>query len=235
MFLILLVLLFTKLRRSFSLEQFLSAYLIKFCKLAVVFAAYVVDMKLCVAFVVLYSVLLLVGPQEPPYDGASNVKEIGMEYFKTHIDNERADPALTWIVHMYSIAAEESTWFQSEFARTSLHYGYDRSSVHFVTLSLDAFPKLVDKYQILTPEQNRFSYELPTVLMFCGGKLLARLPEVGRKTMMDEVNMVRGMDLETRARLEPSVFKQIEAKAKGGAGATEPKSTAESKQQKKTK
>lgn len=109
MFLILLVLLFTKLRRCTSLEQFLSAYLLKYTKLAVLFSAYVVDGRLCVAFAVLFAVLLLVGPQEPTYAGPTNVKEIGLEYFKSHIDNPKADPAITWIVHLYSMAAEEST------------------------------------------------------------------------------------------------------------------------------
>lgn len=143
-------------------------------------------------------------------------------------------PSLVFVSHSAVVFSSVACcqWFQSEFARASLHYGYDRSSVLFCCLSVDAFPKLVDQYQLITPAQNRFSHELPTVMMFAGGKLCARLPEAGRKTMMDEVNLVRAMDMEKRARLEPSVLKQLEAKVKGTPA---PKTEANLKKDKKNK
>lgn len=215
MFGILAVLLFMKYRRSNTYELWLGKYVLKFSKLACIAAAYVVDKRFFALSVIVYGALVLLGPSEPGYGGPTLVREIGLDYFKRYIDNKKlADPNITYIVQLYSRTAETCTWFESEFAKLSLHYGYDGSSVIFVSISIDAFPVLANQFSLVTPAMNRFEHELPTLLMFQSGVVKARLPEFGRNTMMDEVNIVRGMDLENRARVDPDVLEQIEAKLK---------------------
>lgn len=211
MFFILLLMLFTKYRRCSTLDSF-AAMTLRYSKLCVLFASLVVDYRLLTWFACIYGGVTLAGPSAPGYSGPTLVREVSAPWFLTNVDNAEADPDISFVVELYSADAEECKWMESELARVSLHYGYGGSSVQFIRLSLDSFPALVDRFQILTPAQNRLAHELPTLLMFQGGRLLARLPEAGRKTMMNEANIVRAMDLENRARVDPLVLRELEEK-----------------------
>jgi hypothetical protein len=213
MFLILLLLLITKYRRSNSYETYINNYVFRFSKLAVIFAAFVVDGRLCSWFVAIYAAVMLFGPEEPYYNDMSLVQPITLTYFQTLIDSaEHADPSLTYIVSVQSPLVESSRWFDSEFAAASLIYGYARSSVMFCSLNVNDHPTVCDKFQIVTPAENRFEHELPTVLMFHNGKLVARLPEVGRKSLLNVDNMRRAFDLDNRARIDPLILKEKNGK-----------------------
>jgi len=210
MFLILSVLLFTKMRRSVSGEAYVVNSL-RFAQLAVVFAAFVVDVRLCAAFALLYATLLLVNPRPPHYAGPSHVHDVSMDFFQQAVDQKTQQQSTSgepdanapnYIVQLYSSAVESCRFVESEFARASCHYGYPGSRVRFLRLSVDRFPSLLQQFQVVSPKENRFAHELPTLLMFQGGKLLARLPQVGNtKVLINEANMVRAFDLESRARV----------------------------------
>jgi hypothetical protein len=221
MFCILGVLLFTKWRRVNSMEAYFSTVL-NFSKLAVLFAALVTNTQHFAAFLLLYAIALLAGPSEPHYSGPSNVRDIGLEFFQKCVDAKRPDEAPgaskenfpTYLMQFYSRNEEKCLHTESEYARTSLHYGYPGSTVLFLRISVDAFPSLVDQFQITTPTQSRFDHELPTILMFQAGNVLARLPEVGlvgargSKPLLNESNMVRAFDLEHRARVPPEALEE---------------------------
>lgn len=233
MFLILGVLLFTKLRRSNTWETYLSTLLL-FSRFAVLFAALVTHLGLLLGFTALFLTLHLSAPHAPRYAGATEVREIGLSFFRERIDGSKGssgagretepssggsssagsgsaiDPAISYIVMLYAAADATCLNFQSEFARLSCRYGYPGSCVQFVCLSVEAFPSLADQFQIVTPAQNRWEHELPTLLMLAGGRVLGRLPEVGgRKTMMNEANVVRAFDLEKRARLPKDIVDKV--------------------------
>ena len=239
MFLILGVLLFTKVRRSNTWETYVTTTLL-FSRFAVLFAAMVTHPALLITFVLLFLTLHLSAPHPPRYEGPSEVHEIGLEYFRERIDGSKGasgsgreseanssgggrsgsqiDPAMTYVVLLYAPADVTCLNFASEFARLSCRYGYAGSTVDFVRVSVDSFASLADQFQVVTPAQNRWEHELPTLLMFQNGRVLARLPEVGgRKTLMDEANIVRAFDLEKRARLPKEIVEKVTKKEKSGA------------------
>jgi len=232
MFLILGVLLSTKWRRSNTMETYVGT-LLRYSKLAVLGAAFVTDMRLLVLFFAVFTLQLLVGPKEPQYSGPTNVKDVGLTFFQSAVDTKAApiggsvdsSRQMNYIVMLYSAANETCKWFQSEFARTSLHYGYPGSNVTFLRLSVDAFPTLLEQFQITAPQQNRFEHELPTLLMFQGGSVLARLPELGKRIMMNETNMIKAFDLEQRALVAPEVIAELSKSSSKAASKDDKKKT----------
>jgi hypothetical protein len=235
MFLILAVLLMTKFRRSVSGEAYLVNCL-RFAQLAVVFASFVVDVRLCIAMTSLYAVLLLVDPRPPQYNGPSNVHEVGLDFFQQCVDQNQQkagensnaggpdDSAPNYIVSFTSSNVEACRFVESEFARASCHYGYPGSGVRFLRISVDRFPSLLHQFQILSPAEDRWAHELPTMLMFQRGKVLARLPQVGNKSvLLNETNMVRAFDLERRARVPPEAWTPKSNAAASATATSEPK------------
>jgi hypothetical protein len=245
------------------LESYLSTVLL-YSRVAVLFASMVTELRLALLFVLVFAGIMLAGPRAPEYAGPSNVREVGLEFFRKHIDTKGNVPAsasaaaasaslaaamgssgdaaknqaMNYIVEFYSASSESCRNFASEYARASLHYGYGGSNVTFVRISLDAFPQLAAQFQIAggfaQPSSSggapggRFAphsfadNELPTLMMFQGSKVLARLPETGKKTMMNELNMIRAFDLEARALVSAATLAQL-SKKEGAASAASKK------------
>jgi hypothetical protein len=205
-FLILLVIMITKFRRTNTYEN----YILFICimgKLIILVASFIVHYILFAFFVVLFIVLSLIGPKLPHYQGPTNVQEINFEYFIRNIDflqeadeDERkkgttvkasgpADPNETSILLLSSPSVDACTCFESEYARTSLHFGYPGSSIRFYVINTDKNPVLFNRFTIIAPKDSKFLHELPTILMFYKGKLLARLPQMENKNVnMNEVS-----------------------------------------------
>jgi len=85
----------------------------------------------------------------------------------------------------------------------------------FVSIDLDRYSTLSKKFQIDVVSWG--SEDIPTVMMFQEGKVRARLPERGRRTLLTETSMVRAFNLDHLARVPPDVLTQVQKRRAGHA------------------
>lgn len=233
MFLILLVLGVTKWRRACSTEM-LVGQMIRYTRYAIIAATFIVDTTLCLFFGALYTALWMMGPHMPLYEGPTHVVSINARTFKNQVDNcEHSDPCMTYIVCFNHLSHEIGRWFLSEFARTSLKYGYEGSSVRFLSLELNSGVSVgvgVDTHDALEHETAHIfdtlqidsttttSPDIPTLLMFQQGKVRARLPysqKQQRKTIINMQNMNRAFNLDHIARIPKEALEEIQTNMAG--------------------
>ena len=187
-----------KATRMTSIDSFL-ADVILFGKTTVLLLCWMMDQRVFVWYVVLFVVLFTL-LQQPMYDGPQRI-----EYFTPAALLDRClkpgrTDGVTWVVTFYAGWSPPCVYLEPVVAELSLKYSTE--ALRFAKLDLGRWPH-VGQQQNIQVHPN--SDQLPTLIMFDGGKEVARIPHVfadnsvarGRFRKND---IVKGFDLERRAK-----------------------------------
>uniref|UniRef100_L7LSR7 Putative thioredoxin-like protein n=1 Tax=Rhipicephalus pulchellus TaxID=72859 RepID=L7LSR7_RHIPC len=107
---------------------------------------------------------------------------------------QRGDRRVTWLVAFYALWSPTCVQMAPAFAQLATRYALD--NLRFAKLDVTRFPDLAHEHHISTAALSR---QLPTVLLFRAGRLVARRPDAqGGKLVpfaFTEENMAAAFDL----------------------------------------
>jgi len=137
-------------------------------KAANVVLFFMADVKLGFVYLVLMLIQGMVLP-EPIYKGPENVTYFGD---RSLVEELRMDSKGVWLVAFYTSWSSSCTKFASTFAKLSAKYSLP--NLKFGKLDIGRYPEQVNHFCI-DPSDSR---QLPTIIMFQGGKAVARIPRI---------------------------------------------------------
>lgn len=112
---------------------------------------------------------------EPTYQGPESVT-----YFRTHTglcdELERGDRRITWVVTFYTVWNPACVNFAPIFSELS--HEYNLANLRFGKVDVGRFPDVGKKYHV---SDSSFSKQLPTIILFRGGKEVMRRPHADAK------------------------------------------------------
>ncbi|KAK3270573.1 hypothetical protein CYMTET_21034 [Cymbomonas tetramitiformis] len=188
----LMVVIVVKLLRAQTMDAFMSDVFM-FSKTVIVFLCYIVDMRLFSWYMILFTVLFLLLSQ-PFYDGPENIMYFTPPAFDDHV--RAADPSVRWLVEFYVTWSPSCVHLEPIISELSLKYSSEK--LQFGKMDLGRWPLMAKELNV---SMKGTSPQLPTLIMFEGGKEICRIPHVfsdgsvakGRYRKRD---LIRGFDLD---------------------------------------
>ncbi|XP_069768905.1 thioredoxin-related transmembrane protein 2-like isoform X1 [Narcine bancroftii] len=196
-------------RRSITIEQHVGN-IFMFSKVANLILFFRLDIRmgllyltLCIAFVMTCKPPLYMGPDSITY---FSTKTIGEEL--------RRDGRVTWLVEFYANWSSDCQSFAPVFADLSLKYGC--SGLKFGKADVGRYAEISEEYKV---SSSPLSKQLPTLILFRGGRELIRRPQMDKKGRavswtFSEENVIREFDLNELHRRGRSL--QSEPRDEGG-------------------
>ncbi|XP_059410412.1 thioredoxin-related transmembrane protein 2-B [Carassius carassius] len=177
-------------RRAITIEQHLGN-IILFSKVANVILFFRLDIRLGLLYLTLCIVFLMIC-KPPIYMGPEYIK-----YFsdKTIDDELEKDNRVTWIVEFFANWSPECQSFASVYADLSLKYNC--AGLKFGKVDIGRYSEVAKKYRVST---SPLSKQLPSLVLFQGGKEIMRRPQVDKKGRavswtFTEENIIREFNL----------------------------------------
>ncbi|KTG11085.1 hypothetical protein cypCar_00009712 [Cyprinus carpio] len=177
-------------RRAITIEQHVGN-IILFSKVANVILFFRLDIRLGLLYLTLCIVFLMIC-KPPIYMGPEYIK-----YFsdKTIDDELEKDNRVTWIVEFFANWAPECQSFASVYADLSLKYNC--AGLKFGKVDIGRYSEVAKKYRVST---SPLSKQLPSLVLFQGGKEIMRRPQVDKKGRavswtFTEENIIREFNL----------------------------------------
>uniref|UniRef100_A0A8C2AWW7 Thioredoxin-related transmembrane protein 2b n=1 Tax=Cyprinus carpio TaxID=7962 RepID=A0A8C2AWW7_CYPCA len=177
-------------RRAITIEQHLGN-IILFSKVANVILFFRLDIRLGLLYLTLCIVFLMTC-KPPLYMGPEYIK-----YFsdKTIDDELEKDNRVTWIVEFFANWSPECQSFASVYADLSLKYNC--AGLKFGKVDIGRYSEVSKKYRVST---SPLSKQLPSLVLFQGGKEVMRRPQVDKKGRavswtFTEENIIREFNL----------------------------------------
>ncbi|XP_031170167.1 thioredoxin-related transmembrane protein 2-B [Sander lucioperca] len=177
-------------RRAITVEQHLGN-IILFSKVANVILFFRLDIRMGLLYLTLCIVFLMIC-KPPLYMGPEYIK-----YFsdKTIDDELDKDSRVTWIVEFFANWSPECQSFASVYADLSLKYNC--SGLKFGKVDIGRYGEVSKKYKVST---SPLSKQLPSLVLFQGGKEVMRRPQVDKKGRavswsFTEENIIREFNL----------------------------------------
>ncbi|XP_075902770.1 thioredoxin-related transmembrane protein 2-B-like [Nelusetta ayraudi] len=177
-------------RRAFTVEQHMGN-LFLFSKVANVILFFRLDIRLGILYLALC--LAFVMTCRPPlYMGPEYIK-----YFsdKTIDEELQKDNRVTWIVEFYANWSSDCQSFAPVFANLSLKYNC--AGLRFAKVDIGRYGELSTRYKVST---SPLAKQLPSLVLFQGGKEVMRRPMVDKKGRavswnFNEENIIREFNL----------------------------------------
>ncbi|EDO43837.1 predicted protein [Nematostella vectensis] len=149
------------------------------------------DLRLGILFFLVCIVLFVIFP-EPSYKGPDNIR-----FFRgPALDDElKENPNVTWIVEFYAPWSPPCVRLAPIFAELSLKYNND--FLKFGKLDAGKYPIVANRYKV---DASIISKQLPTVIVFEGGKEIKRKPSVDSRAVISpytftEEKMIRDFNI----------------------------------------
>ncbi|XP_027043642.1 thioredoxin-related transmembrane protein 2 homolog [Pocillopora damicornis] len=149
------------------------------------------DLRLGLIYLIICIVLFLLFP-EPSYSGPDEVF-----FFRGPAldDALRDNPSVTWLIEFYAPWCPPCVRFAPTFAELSLRYNH--SHLRFGKLDVGKYPIVAEKHRV---DGSAISKQLPSLILFEGGKETKRRPLVDRRGVITpytftEVNIERDFKL----------------------------------------
>uniref|UniRef100_A0A1E1X4B4 Putative thioredoxin-like protein n=1 Tax=Amblyomma aureolatum TaxID=187763 RepID=A0A1E1X4B4_9ACAR len=150
------------------------------------------DPRLGLLFGALCLLQMLVLPEPPAYGGPDPVLYLDADSFRELV--QHGDRRVTWVVAFYALWSPACVQMAPAFAQLAARYALD--NLRFAKLDVTRFPELAHEHHVSTTALSR---QLPTVLLFRGGRVTARRPDAqaGRLApfVFSEDNMAAAFDL----------------------------------------
>ncbi|XP_018535464.1 thioredoxin-related transmembrane protein 2-A [Lates calcarifer] len=177
-------------RRAITLEQHIGN-LFLFSKVANVILFFRLDIRLGILYLAL-CVAFVMTCKPPLYMGPEYIK-----YFsdKTIDEELQRDSRVTWIVEFYANWSSECQSFAPVFADLSLKYNC--AGLRFGKVDIGRYGEVSERYKVST---SPLAKQLPSLLLFQGGRELMRRPMVDNKGRavswtFNEENIIREFNL----------------------------------------
>eukprot|EP00063_Salmo_salar_P075913 XP_014050748.1 PREDICTED: thioredoxin-related transmembrane protein 2-B-like [Salmo salar] len=177
-------------RRAITVEQHVGN-IILFSKVANVILFFRLDIRMGLLYLTLCIVFLMTC-KPPLYMGPEYIK-----YFsdKTIDDELERDNRVTWIVEFFANWSTECQSFAAVYADLSLKYNC--AGLKFGKVDIGRYGDVSKKYKVST---SPLSKQLPSLLLFQGGKEVMRRPQVDKKCRavswsFTEENIIREFNL----------------------------------------
>ncbi|KAF0037973.1 hypothetical protein F2P81_010847 [Scophthalmus maximus] len=177
-------------RRAITVEQHVGN-IILFSKVANVILFFRLDIRLGLLYLTL-CILFLMTCKPPLYMGPEYIK-----YFsdKTIDDELERDSRVTWIVEFFANWSPECQSFASVYADLSLKYNC--AGLKFGKVDIGRYGEVSKRYKVST---SPLSKQLPSLVLFQGGKEVMRRPQVDKKGRavswsFTEENIIREFNL----------------------------------------
>uniref|UniRef100_A0A7N9AK13 Thioredoxin-related transmembrane protein 2b n=1 Tax=Mastacembelus armatus TaxID=205130 RepID=A0A7N9AK13_9TELE len=177
-------------RRAITVEQHVGN-IILFSKVANVILFFRLDIRMGLLYLTLCIVFLMTC-KPPLYMGPEYIK-----YFsdKTIDDELGRDSRVTWIVEFFANWSPECQSFASVYADLSLKYNC--AGLKFGKVDIGRYGEVSKKYKVST---SPLSKQLPSLVLFQGGKEVMRRPQVDKKGRavswsFTEENIIREFNL----------------------------------------
>lgn len=177
-------------RRAITVEQHVGN-IILFSKVANMILFFRLDIRMGLLYLTLCLVFLMTC-KPPLYMGPEYIK-----YFsdKTIDDELEKDSRVTWIVEFFANWSPECQSFASVYADLSLKYNC--SGLKFGKVDIGRYGEVSKKYKVST---SPLSKQLPSLVLFQGGKEVMRRPQVDKKGRavswsFTEENIIREFNL----------------------------------------
>ncbi|XP_074504861.1 thioredoxin-related transmembrane protein 2-A isoform X2 [Sebastes fasciatus] len=177
-------------RRAITLEQHIGNVFL-FSKVANVILFFRLDIRLGILYMAL-CVAFLMTCKPPLYMGPEYIK-----YFsdKTIDEELKRDSRVTWIVEFYANWSSECQSFAPVFADLSLKYNC--AGLRFGKVDIGRYGEVSQSYRVST---SPLAKQLPTLMLFQGGRELMRRPMVDNKSRavswtFSEENIIREFNL----------------------------------------
>lgn len=158
-------------RRSITIEQHVGN-IFMFSKVANTILFFRLDLRMGLLYVTLCLVFLMTC-KPPLYMGPEHIK-----YFndKTIEEEIQSDRRVTWLVEFFANWSSECQSFAPIYAELSLKYNC--AGLKFGKVDVGRYPDVSTKYGVST---SPLSKQLPTLILFQGGKEVLRRPQVDKK------------------------------------------------------
>uniref|UniRef100_A0A3B5LVR0 Thioredoxin domain-containing protein n=1 Tax=Xiphophorus couchianus TaxID=32473 RepID=A0A3B5LVR0_9TELE len=177
-------------RRAITVEQHVGNIFL-FSKVANVILFFRLDIRMGLLYLTLCIVFLMTC-KPPLYMGPEYIK-----YFsdKTIDDELNKDSRVTWIVEFFANWSPECQSFASVYADLSLKYNC--SGLKFGKVDIGRYGEVSKRYKVST---SPLSKQLPSLVLFQGGKEVMRRPQVDKKGRavswsFTEENIIREFNL----------------------------------------
>ncbi|KAM3913027.1 thioredoxin-related transmembrane protein 2 [Leptodactylus fuscus] len=158
-------------RRSITIEQHIGN-IFMFSKVANIILFFRLDVRMGLLYMTLCLVFLMTC-KPPLYLGPEHIK-----YFsdKTIEEELQSDRRVTWIVEYFANWSSECQSFAPIYAELSLKYNC--AGLKFGKVDIGRYPDVSKRYNVST---SPLSKQLPTLILFEGGKETLRRPQVDKK------------------------------------------------------
>lgn len=158
-------------RRSITIEQHIGN-IFMFSKVANTILFFRLDIRMGLLYVTLCLVFLMTC-KPPLYLGPEHIK-----YFsdKTIEEEIQSDRRVTWIVEYFANWSSECQSFAPIYAELSLKYNC--AGLKFGKVDIGRYPDVSTRYNV---SPSPLSKQLPTLILFQGGKEVLRRPQVDKK------------------------------------------------------
>ncbi|XP_040292321.1 thioredoxin-related transmembrane protein 2 [Bufo bufo] len=158
-------------RRSITIEQHIGN-IFMFSKVANTILFFRLDIRMGLLYVTLCLVFLMTC-KPPLYMGPEHIK-----YFsdKTIEEEIQSDRRVSWIVEYFANWSSECQSFAPIYAELSLKYNC--AGLKFGKVDIGRYPDVSTRYNVST---SPLSKQLPTLILFQGGKEVLRRPQVDKK------------------------------------------------------
>ncbi|XP_038620253.1 thioredoxin-related transmembrane protein 2 [Tachyglossus aculeatus] len=177
-------------RRSITVEQHIGN-IFMFSKVANAILFFRLDIRLGLLYVTL-CVVFLMTCKPPLYMGPEYIK-----YFndKTIDEELERDRRVTWIVEFFANWSNECQSFAPIYADLSLKYNC--AGLNFGKVDVGRYPDVSTRYKVSTSPLTK---QLPTLILFQGGKEVLRRPQIDKKGRavswtFSEENVIREFNL----------------------------------------
>ncbi|KAM9327130.1 thioredoxin-related transmembrane protein 2 [Gastrophryne carolinensis] len=158
-------------RRSITIEQHVGN-IFMFSKVANIILFFRLDLRMGLLYVTLCLVFLMTC-KPPLYLGPEHIK-----YFndKTIEEEIQSDRRVIWLVEFFANWSSECQSFAPIYAELSLKYNC--AGLKFGKVDIGRYPDVSTRYGVST---SPLSKQLPTLILFQGGKEVLRRPQVDKK------------------------------------------------------
>lgn len=158
-------------RRSITIEQHIGN-IFMFSKVANTILFFRLDIRMGLLYVTLCLVFLMTC-KPPLYLGPEHIK-----YFsdKTIEEEMQSDRRVSWIVEFFANWSSECQSFAPIYAELSLKYNC--AGLKFGKVDIGRYPDVSTRYNV---SPSPLSKQLPTLMLFQGGKEVLRRPQVDKK------------------------------------------------------
>uniref|UniRef100_A0A8C0QQ69 Thioredoxin related transmembrane protein 2 n=1 Tax=Chelonoidis abingdonii TaxID=106734 RepID=A0A8C0QQ69_CHEAB len=177
-------------RRSITVDQHLGN-IFMFSKVANVILFFRLDVRMGLLYLTLCIVFLMTC-KPPLYLGPEYIK-----YFsdKTIDEELERDKRVTWIVEFFANWSNECQSFAPIYADLSLKYNC--TGLNFGKVDVGRYPDVSTRYKVSTSPLTK---QLPTLILFQGGKEVMRRPQIDKKGRavswtFSEENVIREFSL----------------------------------------